>query len=478
MGVTKDETFSSKNDQKTFHTLPDIGIFIIETEDYGFSNQAFDDTSSSSSNSTSIYLDNPQQNGVPIKRIPIKHHTSFWGTIFHMIFLSAGCPVLLIPGAFANVGLLYGSITMVIVFVIYVYKMRTLLRAATEMCALKQVSCMSYSDLVFAAFDSGPNFVQPLASAAKLFMNLVFILEWYGSCILICFLMAHNLQTICSHWLALNLSIQTVVLCMFIPLVALNLIRRLKFLEPCSIMGFAFTLVAVFLVLYYSVTDETWAKTYEPASLANISTYMGVLFTNINVTGAIISLKYEMKHPEKFESRIGVLTISYSIIFTMYFVLGVYFYFKYGTAVPQNSTDIIPENMLLSLCTLVSNILGLYLSFPLTLYVPLDIIWKDLLGKRKKLISYKIIWEYLLRIFMVTIIASVAYINLDLTFIVSLFGTVFSCIDSILTPAVIQCLVDWKLRERGLRSLAIMAKNFIFFIFGLLVMWVGIMSCL
>lgn len=477
------EVFGAKNQDKTITTdslAPANGIFTILIESKsGFCNHGLVEDADGSSTISSVVSDKNGLESDGIRMIKIKYQTSFWGTIFNLVFLSAGSPVLLIPGSFVSVGLINGSVTMSIIFAGYVYKMRTLLRAASDMCKLKRVSCMTYSDLVYESFDNGPVFVRPLASAARLFINLIFILEWGGSCLLICALMAHNLQTICSTWSPFNLTIQNVVLIMLIPLIGLNLIRRLKFLEPCSTIGFSFTLIAVSLVIYYSIVDSSpWAKHPPTESITAIPSFIGVLVSNINITGLIVSLKNEMKHPEKFEALNGVLTVSYAIIFLMYFSLSIFFYFKYGAEVPENATDIVPKNMILSLITLVSNVTGLYLSFPLTFYVPLQIIWNDLIGERKQSIPYRTLWEYILRIVLVTLIASVAYINLDLTFIVSLFGTVFGSIDSILLPAIIQSLVEWRMGEGRVKSVVIMVKNFIFLFLGAFVMIVGIWGCM
>lgn len=479
------EVVGVKNQTVTRDSSGD-GVFTIEVvkSECGFYNQGLvededeSSTISSCSSNSSIVSDKHGLGPDEVKKIEIKYQTSFWGTIFNLVFLSAGSPVLLIPGSFVSVGLVNGSVAMSIIFVLYVYKMCTLLRAARDMCKLKRVSCMTYSDLVYESFDCGPFFVRPLASASRLFINLIFILEWGGSCLLICTLMAHNLQTICSTWLPFNLTIQSVVLIMFIPLVGLNLIRRLKFLQPCSTAGFSFTLISVVLVIYYSAMDSSsWAQHFDTGSIAHMPSFIGILISNINITGLIVSLKNEMKRPEKFEAPNGVLTIAYAIIFLMYFVLSIFFYFKYGADVPENATDVVPKNMLLSLFTLVSNVTGLYLSFPLTLYVPLDVIWNNLIGERTKSIPHRTMWEYLLRSFMVTLIAFVAYINLDFTFIVSLFGTVFASLDTILFPAIIESLVEWKVGEKGAKSVVIWVKNLMFLFFGVFVMLIGILNC-
>lgn len=405
----------------------------------------------------------------------IKHPASFWGTIFHLIFLSAGCPVLLIPKVFITTGYLAGSITLLLIFAFYVYCMRMLLWSTQQMCNLKQLPMLTYSDLVYQAFHTGPPLARILATSAWLVSICNFFLSWYGGCILLLVLIADNLKTVGSSWLNIDLE-NGMVLLLFVPILILNLIRTLKFLEPCSIAGFIFNFMTILIVLYYSIADPApWEGKYQVNSWNNVPALMGVVFLNINVTGLIISLKNEMKHPEKFEAPLGVMTISYSFIFIMYFLFSVFFSLKYGVKVPTNALGIIPSNLVLYFVTVILYVIGLYLLFPLILYVPLNAILKGLFTKHK-LEVHGTLYEYGFRIILVLVAVFFAYLNPNISFFVTLFGTVGTSIDSIIFPALVHSLVIWKVAGRSIKTGLILVKNMILFILGLGLIVAGIQN--
>lgn len=415
---------------------------------------------------------NRYKNGEPssdfFQHLNTKHPTSFWGTIFHLIFLSAGSTVLLIPNAFMATGLIGGTITMLLIFSFYVHCMRMLLWSAQQICQLKRVTHMSYADLVYETFDTGPPFARSLACTAWLLISCVFCLAWYGSCVLILVLIADNLQTICSSWLNLDLQMNGIVLLLFIPVLILNLIRKLKFLEPCSVLGFIFNSIAILMVLYYSITDPApWRGQNQLVSWDSVPLLVGIIFVNINVTGLIISFKNEMEHPEKFETPLGVMTISYSTIFTMFFIFSIFFGMKYGTSVPPNALAVIPSHSLLYFIAIIFYVIGLYLLFPLILYVPLNVILKALYSKHKELMRYKVVCEYALRTFLIALAVFLAYLNPNINFFVTLFGTVGTSIDSIIYPCMVHSLVVWKVCAGSKTTIFILLKNFILIILGL-----------
>lgn len=397
-----------------------------------------------------------------------KHPTSFWGTIFHLIFLSAGSTVLLIPNAFIATGVVGGPITVLLIFLLYVHCMRMLLWSSKQICEIKRVTILSYSDLVFETFNAGPPFAKSLAFTAWFFINCNFFLAWYGTCVLLLVLIADNLQTISSNWLNVNLPTNQIVLPLFVPVLILNLIRKLKFLEPCSVLGFIFNLVAILIVIFYSITDPApWKFQDKIVSWESIPLLVGITFVTINITGLIISLKSEMKHPEKFQAPLGVMNISYITIFTLFIIFSMFFGLKYGTSLPTNAIAVIPSNLLLYFAAVICFVLGLYLLFPLVLYVPLNVILRALEGRHKELMRYKVVCEYALRIFLIALAIILAYLNPNVNFFVTLFGTVGTTIDSILYPCMIQSLVVWKVCAAGKATIFILFKNFILILFGL-----------
>lgn len=235
-----------------------------------------------------------------IKFISIQLHSGIWRAVFHIIFYSARSPVLLLSSSVIVVRILTRSVIMVFIFVFYLYTTLMLVWSANEVCKLKLMSSVSYSNLVYEAFDLGPFFLRPLARTAQSLLSCIIILGWYGSCILLGLLVMNNLQTLCQSWLHTYFAIQNIVCIIVIPVLLLNLIRRLKFLELCSTLGCVLNMAAVWLVLLYATTDSiprNLKRTY--GSVEKVPQLMGVIFGNINITGMVMSLKNEMKPLDK-----------------------------------------------------------------------------------------------------------------------------------------------------------------------------------
>lgn len=443
-------------DEKYTYGLPEVNIFRIPDISYT----------------------KPVESSQKYDQAKNKHPTSFWGTIFHIIFLSCGSPVLLLPSTFVVVGFVTGSVTMLFIFLFYLYTTHMLIWSSNQICKLKKVPSVSYSNLVFEAFDMGPPSVKPLAKSAQLLLSWILICGWYGTCILLGLLMVENLQTLCASWIT-PLTAQKIVIIISVPVLLLNLIRRLKFLEPFSILGFLLNMAAIFLVLYYAITDSVpWSWRTSNGSIEKVPQLMGVILGNINNTGIVMSLKNEMKHPEKFEAPYGALSLAYGIVFIIYFSMCIFFFLKYGANVPPNIINLLPSNDILSLLTTIMNVTGLYLLFPITLYVPLYVLWNDVLRERTKFLRFKFAWQYAVRILLILLILFLVYINLNVSFVLSFFGTVTSSLDSLAFPIITHSLVVWKVCDHDSKTTLILMKNVVMLIIGLVLTVAGILDCI
>lgn len=406
------------------------------------------------------------------------HATPFWGTIFHIIFLSGISPVILLPSSFIVVRLLTGSTTMVFIFMFYLYSTYMLVWSANEMCKLKLISSVSYSDLMYEAFDLGPFFLKPLARTAQLSVSCIIILGWYCSCIILGLLVIDHLQTLCQSWLHTYLAIQNIVCIIVIPVLLLNLVRRFKFLEPCSTLGCLLNMTAILLVFLNATNDSMpWNLRSTFGSVEKIPKLMGVIFGDISISGLVTSLKDDIKLPNKFEASCESLSIAYVIIFAMYFGISLFFCLEYGTHVPEEVIDIIPTNLITCLITSIMNVTGLYLLIPIAVYLPLDMLWNNMLRERTKLLRHKFTWKYVFRALLVIMIFLVVCIHINVSFILSFFGTVTSSLDGLVFPTIIHSLMVWRGGQNSLKTALILMKNLIMLMFGLVLTLAGILDC-
>jgi len=121
-----------------------------------------------------------------------------------------------------------------------------------------------------------------------------------------------------------------------------------------------------------------------------------------------------MKEPRRFASPFGVLNVGMIIVACFYFMIGFFGYVKYGDSVKGSITLNLPKETLYETVRLIFA-LAIFLSFPLQLYVPIQILWpkiKQMLQQRKGKKTTINIMELLFRTFLVTICCKCRRISL------------------------------------------------------------------
>lgn len=404
---------------------------------------------------------------------------AFCDTIFHLIFMSMGPGLFSVPYLFKNIGYINGLLFTFFTVFLYAHNIRSMVKSEYEICKLKQIPNMTYSDVVFYAFKNGPSWLQWFAPYTRYISYVAFLAVWFGGACYGFILISQILKTACNNLFQTNFNIFLVFKTIFLPLTLLCLIRKLHYLVPFSILGSIICNCLFMLILYYIFIDSTpWTFGQKFVISQDLPLFMGTVLFNLNITGFIIPLKNDMRNPRKFNSSFGVLNISYTFIAFIYITFSFICCIKYGTNLHEDIIENLPTNRISAQMVLLLSAVVLIFQTPFTMYVIIEIIWNNIFKKVKVTSIHPIMWEYVMRVFVALLIFVITYIKPNITLFLSFSGTVFTSIDSLILPALVQILVVWSNNRSKRKFTLILLKNILIIVIAITLVINGVLFCI
>ncbi|KAI0430865.1 transmembrane amino acid transporter [Xylaria sp. FL1042] len=335
-------------------------------------------------------------------------------TFFTLLKAFIGTGIMFLPKAFNNGGMLFSSITMVVVSAVTMLAFHLLLA-----CKLKCGG--GYGEIGEAV--AGPRMRNLILSSITL-SQLGFV------CSGIVFV-AENLT---SFFEAVTrghspLSPTQLILIQVLVLVPLSYIRNIAKLGPVALLADVFILIGVSYIYYYDIAHIASEGINSTVVLFNPSKYtlmVGSAIFTFEGIGLILPIESSMAKPERFEWLLGVIMFLITIIFT---AVGVLCYATFGkdTSIeiinnyPQTSKFVNAVQFLYSLAVLAGN--------PVQLFPAIRILEGGLFGHRSGKRSLRTKWKKnAFRSLLVLICGGVSIIgtgNLDK--FVALIGS-FACV--------------------------------------------------
>ncbi|KAI8631811.1 transmembrane amino acid transporter protein-domain-containing protein [Xylariaceae sp. FL1651] len=335
-------------------------------------------------------------------------------TFFTLLKAFIGTGIMFLPKAFDNGGILFSTVTMVVVSAL------TML-AFHQLLACKTLHGGGYGDIGEAV--AGPRMRNLILTSITL-SQLGFV------CSGIVFV-AENLKTFFEAVTHGHSPISTTMLILIqvIVLVPMSFIRNIAKLGPVALLADVFILIGVSYIYYYDIAHIASEGINPTVVLFNPSKYtlmIGSAIFTFEGIGLILPIQSSMAKPERFEWLLGTIMILITIIFT---AVGALCYATFGedTSIeiinnyPQTSKFVNAVQFLYSLAVLAGN--------PVQLFPALRILEGKIFGSRSGKKSLGTKWKKnAFRSFLVLICGCVAILgagNLDK--FVALIGS-FACI--------------------------------------------------
>ncbi|XP_026732940.1 proton-coupled amino acid transporter-like protein CG1139 [Trichoplusia ni] len=399
----------------------------------------------------------------------LEHPTSNFDTLIHLLKANIGTGILAMPDAFKNAGLVLGVFGTLLMGAICTHCMHVLVSCAHELCIRSQKPSLSFSDVVEDSFASGPVSLRPYAKTMRNIVNVFLVITQLGFCCVYFLFVATNLQDT-MHFFHINLSVHVYLALLFPPILALAVVKNLKYLTPVSLIASIMTAWGLVITFYYIFQDLPPTNTVKAfSSWHQLPLYFGTAIYAFEGIGVILPLENNMKTPEDFGGWNGVLNTGMVIVACLYTAIGFFGYLKYGERVQGSITLNLPNSLLAQSVRAVMAI-SIFLSYCLQFYVPMNIVWPYV---KSKLTSEQTLkhGEAVTRFVLISITFLAAALIPNLSGIISLVGAFSSSALALIFPPLIEIMTCWpdqlgKNRWKLYKDIVIIIFGVTGFIFG------------
>ncbi|CAG9782024.1 unnamed protein product [Diatraea saccharalis] len=406
----------------------------------------------------------------PFEHRKLAHPTSDMDTLIHLLKGSLGSGILAMPMAFRNAGLFFGLVATFLIGGICTYCVHVLVRTAHDLCRRMQKPSLGFAETAEAAFLSGPPAAHKFSRLAKAMINWFLVIDLLGCCCVYIVFVSKNVKQVVdyyakgSDWDDIDIRVYMASLLPF--LIAVNLIRNLKYLAPFSMIANLLVGTGMGITVYYLFQDIPSIQERSPfAGFERLPMFFGTAIFALEGIGVVMPLENNMKTPTHFIGCPGVLNTGMFFVVSLYAFVGFTGYLKYGDGTKSSITLNLPEDEILGQSVKLMIAVAIFFTYSLQFYVPMEIIWKNVrhwFGAKKNLAEYSI------RIALVIVTVCIAIAIPNLGPFISLVGAVCLSFLGLIFPAVIETVTYWD-RPNGLgRFNWVLWKNTFLISFGVL----------
>ncbi|CAG9558151.1 unnamed protein product [Danaus chrysippus] len=259
------------------------------------------------------------------------------------------------------------------------------------------------------------------------------------------------------------MSLRTHLFFLLLPLTLMGLVKNLKLLTPFSSISNIVTIFGFILVFFYLIEDDVTIEDekLQLKGLEEIPFFIGTTLFALEAVGVVLALEYNMEQPKRFVGFFGLFNIGMAIIMSLYLLMGIFGYLKYGDNIKASITLNLPQNQKKAQAAKVIFAMAIFLTFPLQNFVAYTIIYRKI---HKKVSGTKLlIVDYLLRVALVILpwLAAVAVPKLGP--FIALFGAFCLSLLSMVFPGIMDACV-WYADSYGMCRYRLIRDIFIVFV--------------
>ncbi|XP_055705064.1 proton-coupled amino acid transporter-like protein CG1139 isoform X1 [Phlebotomus papatasi] len=393
----------------------------------------------------------------------LEHPTSNLDTLIHLLKGNIGTGILAMPDAFKNAGLYVGLFGTLMMGIICTHCMHILVKCSHELSRRLQIPSLGFSEVCCAAFVTGPFGLRRYAQLVRIIINIFLCITQLGFCCVYFLFVALNLQEVIAKYYV-KIDVRVYLVLILIPMIALNMVRNLKYLTPVSLLAAVLTVSGLSITFYYVLQDLPPTSTVKGfASWAQLPLYFGTAIYAFEGIGIVLPLENNMGNPEDLGGWTGVLNTGMVIVACLYTAVGFFGYLKYGDKVSGSITLDLPNTMLAQSVRIVMAV-AIFFSYGLQFYVPVNIIgpWVKSHFQTEQHQQYA---EHSFRIGLVFFTFILAAIIPNLGGVISLVGAMSSSMLALIFPPLIEIVTFWP-SDLG-RYYWILWKDLTIMIFGI-----------
>lgn len=381
----------------------------------------------------------------------------FFGTTVHLVKITIGSGILMMPYAMKNLGLLNGTILILLVSVLYYHNVHILISTEYYLCRLLKLKRLSFVGVIRRSFDRAPYPINKLklvvSHLAHLYLSLPTALPTY------LIVMSTNIQHM-AHFFDVQLKDKIIITVIFIPIMVFTLKRSiLTILVPFSSISNIFSIIMILFIIgcsfIYRKTDSS------PKIIGDfyfIPKAFAMFMLAVRSTSIILPLKNTMKHPKRFSDTCGSINVAGLSITMVYYTFSLISYVNYEEAVQENILSNLPPNNWMSFVVYLLHTFSLSMCYILSFFACFDNFWSNELESQIKDGLLKTICEPATRIGMNLLIYFFALAVPRISLIAAISGT-FGFLIDIALPSFVQMLLQ--ITEKNIRCTTILKDLFI-----------------
>ncbi|KAJ3635082.1 hypothetical protein MTP99_008015 [Tenebrio molitor] len=368
-----------------------------------------------------------------------KKLTNYFETLVHAVKGNIGSGIFAMGLAFKSGGMLLGPIVMLIIALMNFHCQHLLIRACIKITDKEPVEVLpSFAETVQYTFeDSKSKWLQKHSKSLAIWTDVFLILAEYGFCVVYFIFVSRHLGEILADY-GWDPGYRVIVAIILIPMLLSSFLGSLKLLMPVSLTANVIMWIGIVLILYFSSIDLPPITDRDLVPYADrLPLFFGIVLFAFEGIPFIIPLRMEMKNPDSFTSRWGILNITMIIVISLFLLVGFFAYWQWGDEVQGSAFLNMPESEPLSQATKILVSIGIMLSYALHMYISFEIAYPRFHQKWGPFKHPSLI-IYIYRTVAVLITYAVANISSKLGTFISLVGALTGAILALLLPAVLE----------------------------------------
>ncbi|KAL7733891.1 hypothetical protein ACLKA6_011601 [Drosophila palustris] len=408
---------------------------------------------------------NPYDNRV------VEHPLTNFDAFFSLLKCIIGTGILAMPLAYVYSGILGGTILSVLCIALLIYGIQLLIMCMVEASRRNKVGYMTFHETMVYAFSEGPKCCHWFSKGSGYMVDIILALSHYGVNVVYLVFAAANLkQFIDEHFGKVDVRIMIAII--GICLIPLFLLRQLKYLVPGNILASFLILGGLLAIFWYffrglpAISERN--VVVDPSEWSRIPFALGIVLFATSSVGVMLAIESKMAKPADYIGWFGILNLATIFIIFLNVTFGLIGYWRYGSSTEPSVTLNIPVEDALAQIIKLSIAAAIFLTYPLSGYVTINIIMTHIL---KREVKHPHMIEYVIRVAFVilTTLNGIAFPNLGP--LLALVGAFSISLLNLVFPCCIELFLIYK--DSYGKLLWKLWKNIFMIIFGLLIFSYG-----
>ncbi|KAG6444086.1 hypothetical protein O3G_MSEX003190 [Manduca sexta] len=251
----------------------------------------------------------------------------------HLVKGCLGAGILSMHEAYMFAGLWTSVIVTIILATIMSHTMMMLVKSAQKMYPLLRLPRLTYPDLLEVAVATGPwKGLRCFSKCFRYAADFFLFFQMCGTCCIYEIMIANTLkgvlEAVSDSLQESNYDVRIYILIITVPLLAICLIRSLKYLAPFAMVADTFVAICVLTTIYYSL-KQAQNISDRPAwkSFSGVIRFCGICLYSMDGIGVTLPVENNMERPRYFYV---VVAYGMTIVITSITITGFFGYWGWG----------------------------------------------------------------------------------------------------------------------------------------------------